>query len=153
MPPRPMFNLLGVTLLQPESVVQARVPGGAAALSALIDELRAALVRIYDGQQDSGARSLCVALAPGGRFELWLTREDEPVSPEESAEVRNLAASLRPPTVLDGPVALALVFAVGAEAPAEAQLTVPEEWRDILRASDSSLSVEQILTRLWSLTT
>lgn len=147
-----MFNLLGVTLLQPESVVEARVPDGAAALTALIDELRVGLGRIYDGQSDSGSRSLSVALAPGGHFELWLAREDEPVPPEESAEVRNLAATLRPPTVLDGPVAFALVFAIGAEAPAEAQLTLPDEWREILRASDSSLTVEQILTRLWSLT-
>jgi hypothetical protein len=147
-----MLTLLGVTLLQPETVVEARVPGGAAALSALIDELRSGLARLYEGHQESGARSLCVALAPGGHFELWLTREDDFVPPEESAEVRNLAARLRPPAVLDGPVALALVFAIGAEAPAEAQLTLPDEWLGILRASDSSLSVEQILTRLWSLT-
>lgn len=147
-----MFNLLGVTLLQPESVVQARVPGGAAALSGLIDELRTRLVRIYDGQEGSGSRSLCVALAPAGNVELWLARDDEPIAPEESAEVRNLAIGLEPPTVLDGPVALALVFAIGTEAPAEAQLTLPEEWHEILRASDSSLSVEQILTRLWSVT-
>lgn len=149
---RRMFNLLGVTLLQPESVVSARVPGGAPALASLIEDLRSELSELYEAHTESGSRSLCLACGPGERFELWLGSEDGQASAEERDRVTSLTQRVRPPVVVAGPIALALVYAVGAEAPAEAQLNMPEEWRAIVQASDSPLDVEQIVTRIWSLT-
>ncbi len=147
-----MFNLLGVTVLQPESTISARLPGGPSALSSLVDALRSELQQLYATHMESGARSLSLAVGPDGRLELWLASEDEQHSADERSRVHALASRLSPPLVLGGPVALALVYAVGPEAPAEAQLTLPNEWHAVLRASDSPLSVEQILTRVWSLT-
>jgi len=52
--------------------------------------------------------------------------------------------------VQGGPIALAVVFSLGTEPPPEAQLTLPDEWRAIIQASDTSIGVEQIITRLWA---
>lgn len=147
-----MFNLLGVTLLQPEATISARLPGGASALGALVDALRGGLEPLYGADAPSGARSLSLALGPPHRLQLWLAAEDGELTIEERARVEGLAEQLSPPRVVGGVVALTLVYAVGAEAPAEAQLTLPDEWRAVIEASDSALNVEQVLTRVWSLT-
>lgn len=147
-----MFNLLGVTLLQPEAIISARLPGGASALGSLVDALRGGLEPLYGAGAPSGARSLSLALAPPHRLQLWLAAEDGELTTEERARVEGLAEHLSPPQVVGGVVALTLVYAVGVEAPAEAQLTLPDEWRAVIDASDSALNVEQVLTRVWSLT-
>jgi hypothetical protein len=147
-----MFNLLGVTLLQPESTISARLPGGAVALGSLVDALRGKLEGLYASDPTSGARSLFLALAPAGRLQLWLAAADGELTSEERARVEALAEHVSAPELVGGPVALTLVYSIGEEAPAEAQLTLPDEWRAVVEASDSDLSVEQILTRVWSLT-
>jgi hypothetical protein len=145
-----MFNLLGVSLLQPETTLAARMPGGATVLGQFVSTLKEVLRDEYDDVIASGARTLCVALAPGPRFQIWLAAgEDEPCADEQAA-LERACSELEVPRVVDGPVAVALVFSVGSEPPAEAQLTLPDEWRTIVQASDTTLSVEQIITRLWA---
>jgi hypothetical protein len=146
----PMLKLLGVTVLQPEQVIGARVPGGADAIGALLTSLQRILHDAYADTTEPGSRTLSIALAPNRRLELWLATDDETAITEEEARLRELAQGVDAPDVVDGPVALALVFAVGTEAPAEAQLTLPEPWRRIVQASDTVINVEQILTRLWT---
>ncbi len=147
-----MFKLHGVSLLQPEQLISERLPGGAEALGALLTDVQTGLEALYAGADAQGARSLCLALAPNGQFELWLSSEDDAASTDEQARVKNLATRLSAPPVVGGPVALALVFSVGSESPAEAQLTLPDEWRAVIQASDEPLNVEQIITRLWAIT-
>jgi hypothetical protein len=85
-------------------------------------------------------------------MQLWLaaaTANDAP-SADEQAVLRELATTISVPEVHDGPIAIALVFAIGDEPPAEAELTIPDEWRAIIQASDTAPRVEQIITRIWS---
>jgi hypothetical protein len=146
-----MFNLLGVTLLQPEPVISARVPGGAEAIGALLTTIQDLLRSRYDDTTTSGSRTLCLALGPRRRIQLWLAAPpDDAASEDEQALLRELSERIVAPEVHDGPVALAVVFAIGAEPPAEAQLVLPDEWHAIIQASDTTLNVEQIITRLWA---
>jgi hypothetical protein len=145
-----MFQLLGVTLLQPEHVVSARVPGGAEAIGSLLTSLQNLLRDRYDDSTTSGARTLSIALGPEQRMQLWLAADEGNLSSDEQNQLRELSAGVTPPEVRDGPVALALVFSIGTEPPPEAQLAMPDEWRAIVQASDTTLNVEQIITRLWS---
>jgi hypothetical protein len=145
-----MFNLLGVTLLQPETILAARMPGGAEVLGLFVSTLKEVLRDQYDDVIASGARTLCVALAPGPRFQIWLAASEDESCGDEQLALQRACSELAAPRVVDGPVALALVFSVGSEPPAEAQLTLPDEWRAIVQASDTTLSVEQIITRLWA---
>jgi hypothetical protein len=149
---RSMFNLLGVSLLQPEHVVSARMPGGAGALGAFLTSIQDLLRARYDDSAPSASRTLCVAIGPQARLQLWLataTINDAP-SADEQAVLRELATHIPVPEMHDGPIAIALVFAIGDEPPAEAELTIPDEWRAIIQASDTAPSVEQIITRIWS---
>jgi hypothetical protein len=143
-----MFKLLGVTLLQPEQVFSARLPGGADAIGSLLTAIQALLRDRYDDNTVSGARTLSIALGPERRMQLWLAADEGSVSADEQGQLRELSARVNVPEVQGGPVALALVFSIGAEPPPEAQLTLPDEWRAIVQASDTTLGVEQIITRL-----
>ena len=145
-----MFKLLGVTLFQPEHVVSARLPGGAEAVGSLLAAIQALLRERYDDNTVSGARTLSIALGPERRMQLWLAADEQGISIDEQMLLRELATRVDVPEVQDGPVALALVFSLGAEPPPEAQLTLPDEWRAIMQASDTAIGVEQIITRLWS---
>jgi hypothetical protein len=145
-----MFNLLGVSLLQPETVLNQRMPGGASVLGPFVSTLKELLRDQYDDVMASGARTLCVALAPGPRFQVWLASDDDESCSDEQAAFVSACKDLTAPRVVDGPVALALVFSIGSEPPVEAQLTLPDEWRAIIEASDTAPSVEQIITRLWA---
>jgi hypothetical protein len=145
-----MFNLLGVTLLQPEAILAQRMPESATVLGAFLSTLKEVLREQYDNVIASGSRTLCVALAPGPRLQVWLAAGEDESCAEELAKLERSCLELTAPKVVDGPVALALVFAIGSEPPPEAELTLPDEWRDIVRASDTTLSVEQIITRVWA---
>jgi len=147
-----MFQLLGVTLFQPEHVVSARVPGGAEAIGSLLTSLQDLLRARYDDSTTSGARTLSIALGPERRMQLWLAADEGSISNDEQNQLRELSARVSAPEVHDGPIALALVFSIGTEPPPEAQLAMPDEWRAIVQASDTTLNVEQIITRLWAST-
>lgn len=143
-----MFALLGMTLLQPEQVIAARMPGGASALGQWLQAIQASLTELYAASDVVGCRSLTLGLGPDGPIDFWLAAEKEQPSIDEQAQVKATVADVPAPVVTDGPVALALVFSVGAEAPAEAQLAMPEAWRAVRHAAGKSLSVEEILARL-----
>ena len=145
-----MFKLLGVTLLQPEQVISDRVPGGAEAIGSLLTSIQALLRDRYDDSVASGSRTLSIALGPERRMQVWLAADESGISADEQSQLRELSTRVSAPEVKHGPVALALVFSIGSEPPPEAQLTLPDEWRAVVQASDTTLSVEQIITRLWS---
>ena len=143
-----MFKLLGVTFLQPEHVIGARVPGGAAAIGSLLTSVQELLRDRYDDNVGVGSRTLTLALGPDRRLQLWLATDEGTTSPDEQNQLRELATRLVPPEVQVGPIVLALVFSIGNEPPPEAQLALPDEWRVVLQTSDTTLSVEQIISRL-----
>jgi hypothetical protein len=145
-----MFNLLGVTLLQPETILSARMPESATRLGAFVSDLKELLRDQYDEVIASGARTLCVALAPGPRFQIWLAASEDESCAQELRALEQACSGLDAPRVVDGLIALALVFSIGSEPPVEAELTLPDDWRAIIQASDTAPSVEQIITRLWA---
>jgi hypothetical protein len=145
-----MFKLLGVTLLQPEPVISARMPGGAAAVGNLLAAIQEVLRERYDDNTATGSRTLSIALGPERRMQLWLATDEGSVSADEQSQLRELSARIEAPEVKEGPVAFALVFAIGSDPPPEAQLALPDEWRAVVQASDTTPNVEQIITRLWA---
>jgi len=142
-----MFSLLGVTLLQPEQVISDRLPGGASALGQWLQGVQSALADYY-GNAEVGCRSLTLGVGPDGPIDFWLAAEKQTPPLNEQAEVRALAAEVPAPVVVGGPVLLAMVFSVGAGAPPEAQLTMPDAWRALAQNANEELSVEDIVLRL-----
>jgi hypothetical protein len=146
-----MFKLLGVTLLQPEPMVAARLPGGAEALAALVQVVQGSLLSYYADSAVSASRTLTIAIGPQRRLQLWLSTDEGVPADAEHDHVQSLANRLTAPEVQGGPIALALVFTIGSEPPPESALAIPDEWRSIAQASDTALSIDQILLRVWSL--
>lgn len=144
-----MFELLGVTLLQPEAVIAARLPGGAEALAGFVQDVKASLENVYAMESESGARTLTLALGAAGRLGFWISAGDDAVPAHEEERLAELN-QVTVPHVVDGPIALALVFRVGPEALADVQLTLPDAWQAVVRASDTALTPEQIIARIWA---
>jgi hypothetical protein len=143
-----MFSLLGVTFLQQEQVIAERMPGGAAALGSWLQAVQGVLAEHYADSTLSGCRSLTLAIGPDGPIDFWLTAEKEQLPVEEQGQVRALVAETTAPIVTDGPVVVALVFSIGHDAPAEAQLTMPDAWRAVAQAAGKPLSIEEIVLQL-----
>jgi hypothetical protein len=83
-------------------------------------------------------------------MQIWLAAPDDAALADEQALLRELSAQIPVPEVHEAPIAVALVFTIGSEPPVEAELTLPDEWRAVIVASDTAPGVEQIITRLWS---
>jgi hypothetical protein len=143
-----MFALLGVSLLQPEELVARRLPGGADALGHWLQTLQAKLTKHYATAATLGCRSLTLAVGPNGPIDFWLAAEQTQPPVAEQAAIRELAAQVPCPSVTGGPIALTMVFSVGGEAPATAELAMPEAWRPIVETAGKPLSVDEILLRL-----
>jgi hypothetical protein len=146
---RDNFHLQQVMLLQPEDVMGPRLPGGAGALGQYLQAVQAALTQYYSTSEDSGPRSLIVALGPGGRAQFWLGASG-PASTNERASVRQLSAAIVPPVVQEGPVVLALVYSIGATPTPQQSLTLPTEWQEVVQRNGAPLPVDTIVERLWA---
>jgi len=144
-----MFHVQNVTLLQPEDVMQPRLPGGANALAAYFKAIELALNEHYSAGSVSGPRTLVLAVGPGGRAQFWLASPDA-LSADERDAVEGISARLTPPVVVDGPVILAVTYSVGVNRIAQQGLTMPSEWQAVVARTGGPLSVDEVVAQLWT---
>jgi hypothetical protein len=144
-----VFHLESITLLQAEEVVGVRVPGGSDELGGYLLAVRSLVANYYSSTQVAGPRALLIAAGPGGRVQFWLAAPDA-LSEEERARVHHLASAIPGPAVVEGPIALALVYSVGPTPVPQAGPTLPVEWQTIVRNNGGPLAVEAIVERLWA---
>ena len=143
-----MFHLQNVTLLQPEEVMEPRLSGGSDALSAYLKGVQDVLTSHYATSENTGARSLIIAIGPNARCQFWLVADS--LSPEEKEVVQDFSRLVQPPAVHEGPVILALAYSVGAEPIPPQELTMPTEWLAVADSAGGQLSVDDIVLKLWA---
>jgi len=139
-----------VVLLQPGSVIDQRVEGGA---DALADYLRqaglaaAAAVRLRPEQIPS-AGFLVFAARPAGRIRLWLDFKP-PLQAETSRAIERAIADAPTLPVKRGEVVFALRVGVWGARPPQAYAPAPQEWRDAAAQAGRKLDVESLVDRVW----
>jgi hypothetical protein len=143
-----VFHLQNITLLQPEHVIEPRLPGGTDALAQYIQTIKAALTAHYASSPASGPRSLVLAVGPGGRAQFWLASDGDLPSDERLA-VEGISSMTATPAV-NGPIILALLYSAGATPTAQQGLAMPTEWRAIATRANGPVSVDDIVAQLWS---
>jgi hypothetical protein len=107
-----------------------------------------ALAAHYGATEAPGERALFIAVGPHFKCQLWLAGRS--LLPGEQPAVEALAIAADPPAVQAGPVAVALIYTVGAASSSPEELTVPEAWRAVVEQAGRPLDIDDIILALWS---
>lgn len=141
-------NHLGVVLLQPSAVLEARV----ASVDAMADYIRQILAAASANVRDSGARQdvggyVVVAVKPGGQARLWLDFD----TLLDTRLRQALLQAAQTPTVFEvreGPVVFALRVSLFNGKGPKRLVPLPHEWRGV--SSDGTpLEVGALVARIW----
>jgi len=143
------YRMDGLTLLQPESTLRERVPGGAAAMQAYIEAINATAKRIVADSEPRrpGAGFVVLAVRPGGRSKVWL--DFWPLLPSQT-EARLLPALEKvAPFNASGLVVFAINASLWGAAPTNEKAPRPNEWTRITRERGVATNAETIVEALW----
>ena len=144
------YRMDGLTLLQPESVLRERVPGGAPAMQACIEAINATAKRIVAGSepQRPTAGFIVLAVRPGGRSKIWL--DFWPPLPSQT-EARLLPAleKVAPFDARGGLVIFAIDASLWGAPPTNEKAPRPNEWTRVTRERGAAADAETIVEALW----
>lgn len=140
---------LGVVLLQPSALVEARVPG----VDAMADYIQQVEAAAREAVQASAARQsvsgfVVVAVRPGRRSRAWLdfdTLVDLGLQRDIVARVQ----AVPPFEAKTGPVVFAVKLALWGAKPSKRQVPLPAEWRSA-RGEGVPQEVEALVEQLWA---
>lgn len=138
-----------IVLLQPEAVLQPRVPD-VQTLATYIDKATAQAARVAQQAQAGPPSSgfLVIAIRPGLRSNAWLDFQP-PLPPDLAAAVIRALRSVTPPAVRGGPVVLAIKAGLwGGGAPVR-DTPAPVEWRAAMDKAGRPLEPGALVERLW----
>lgn len=144
-----MFHLQNITLLQPEAVIEPRLPGGSEALGVYLQAVRAVLAEHYASSTETGARSLVIGIGPDDRAQFWLAAPGR-LSSDEYTSIQEISARVQAPQVVGGPILFALLYSVGAAPVLQDRLTLPTEWTAVAQRRGGPLDVDAIVNDLWA---
>lgn len=141
------YHSESVMLLQPDSVLQERVPS-VDALANYIKAVQATSDQALSGQAPSPTGGyLVLAVRPGGQSMVWL--DFKPALPAPTA-AKLRAAILAVPAfeAQNGVVVIALNSSLWG-APASSTFTSPQEWTDAMRGHDGPMEVGELVDKVW----
>lgn len=139
------YEMKGIVLLQPESVIQERV--SVEALVPFVHSVNEVAAQVLAGRDYNPAGGfLVIAIRPGNQSAVWV--DMDPVLPSElsSALVTRLRA-IPAPTVSGGPVVFAVGVGLAGGAPKNAP--APEAWKREAGAAGEPLKVDKLVERIW----
>lgn len=140
----------GIVLLQPESVLQQRVPD-VAALAAYIRAIESVAAKTVATSRPElrGGGFLVVAVRPGNESNVWL--DLRPGLPAQLA--KSLVSQIRAiptPAVSVGPVVLALKVSIwGGESPST-NMPQPSEWKRAAEAVGHPIETGALVEQIWA---
>lgn len=149
-----VFRPVGIKIYQADAAIESRVPGGPMRLGVYVHSLSRELREIFEarpaGEGFGGA--IVVIARPGPQTRHWLLTSTALPAALESA-IHEALATVRGPTVRDGPIAFALLFeAWGGHwtAPPAPALPTPPEWFERLGQAAQYPLDDADLDRIWA---
>jgi hypothetical protein len=143
------LRLTGVSLLQPEQVVGARVDS-APELATYVQALEKTAVAYFATLQPATPRAghLVIATKPVHATSAWVVFEPALPAAQADALIRRLR-DVPPVDTKDGPVVFALAVSIdGAAAPTE-PVPVIEEWSTAAQKAGKALSIDEVVLSTW----
>ena len=141
------YEMKGIVLLQPESVVQERI--SASALAPYTRSLNAAAANVFATQEHRPAGGfLVIAVRPGKQSAVWV--DIRPALP--TALAKELITRLRAvaaPDVSVGPVVFAIKASLwGGAAPVQ-HMPAPSEWTNAAQKARTPLETGELVELIW----
>ena len=139
-----------IVLLQPGTVIEKRVDGGADAMADYLKRLgEAATTAMRDNpQQIPSAGFIVVALRPEGRTHAWFDFKPS-LSEKTTAALSHAVESVPPTPVKSGDVVFALRVSIWGAKPPTAYAPAPQEWKDAAKQAGHKLDVDALVDQLW----
>jgi hypothetical protein len=138
----------GVVLLQPGTVVQARVPS----VDAVADHIKAIEAAAGEAVAGHAARQafsgfIVVAVRPGLQARAWLDF-DTLVDLDLQRQILAQVQAVKPFAAKDGLVVFAIKLSTWGASPSKRQVPLPPEWRKATR-DGAPQAVEALVLHLW----
>ena len=139
-----------IVLLQPGTVIEKRVEGGADAMADYLKRLgEAATGALRDNpQQIPSAGFIVVALRPEGKAHAWF--DFKPALGDKTiAALTHVVETVPPTPVKNGDIVFALRVSVWGAKPPTAYAPAPQEWKDAAKQAGHKLDVDALVDQLW----
>lgn len=143
------MQMFGVTLLQPEHVLQERV----SKVTDLSDYLKAVQATVAQAVAASpphrpASGFIVVAVRPGQKSNAWLDITP-PLSQQEASKVLAAAKNVRPPSVRGGVVVVAIKVGLWGGSESAAVSPSPTEWRAAATSAGKPMEVGALVEMVW----
>jgi hypothetical protein len=140
-----LYEMKGIVLLQPESVLEERV--SAKALAPFIHSINQIAAEVLAGRDHNPTGGfLVVAIRPGNQSAVWV--DLDPVLPSElSSALLTRLRAIPAPSVSGGPVVFAVGLGLAGGTPKNAPS--PEAWKREAEAAGRPLMVDELVERVW----
>ncbi len=141
---------LDIVLLQPGSLIEQRVDGGADAMAEYLKRLGEAETQAMreNPQQLPASGFIVVAVRPGGLAHAWF--DFKPTLSDKTATALAHVVETVPPTpVKDGNIVFALRVSLWGAKPPEKYAPVPPEWREAGKQAGHKLDLDALVDQLW----
>jgi hypothetical protein len=142
---------LDVVLLQPGSLIEQRVDGGADAMAEYLKRLGDAETEAMrqNPQQIPSSGFIVVAVRPGGLAHAWFDFKPA-LSDKTAAALTHVVETVAPTPVKSGNIVFALRVSLwGAKAP-EKYAPVPPEWREAGKQAGHKLDLDALVDQVWA---
>lgn len=144
------LNTYGIVLLQPDNILQERVPN-VEALSTYIGGIESAVSKSVQARPTFAPTSgfIVVAIKPGNKSNVWLDFAPA-LKPEDAAAVRAAARSVLTAPVKNGVVVFALSVGLWGGQKPTPMAPSPVEWRDAARLAGRPLETGALVESIWT---
>ena len=139
-----------VVLLQPGTLIEQRVDGGADAMADYLKRLGDAETDAMreNRQQIPSSGFIVVAVRPGGRTHAWFDFKPA-LSETTTAALTRVVETVAPTPVKSGNVVFALRVSLWGAKPPEKYAPVPPEWRDAGKQAGHKLDLDALVDQVW----
>jgi hypothetical protein len=141
---------LDVVLLQPGTLIEKRVDGGADAMADYLKRLGEAATEAMraNPQQIPSAGFIVVAVRPEGKAHAWF--DFKPALGEKTTAALSHVVETVPPTpVKSGDVVFALRVSLWGAKPPATVAPAPPEWKEAARQAGHKLDLDTLVDQLW----
>jgi hypothetical protein len=139
-----------IVLLQPGTLIEQRVTGGADAMAAYLKTLGAAATETMraNPQQIPSAGFIVVAIRPGNQTHTWFDFKPA-LSPATMAALAHTVATTPTMPVKSGEIVFALRVSLWSDKPPAAYAPAPQEWKDAAKAAGTKPDVDTLVDLVW----
>jgi hypothetical protein len=141
------YEMKGVVLLQPESIIQERI--SVTALAPYIRSVNAAAANVLATRKHPPTGGfLVLAVRPGNQSAMWLDLQPA-LAPDLAKALTARLRAVPAPTVQTGPVVFAIHASLWGGISPDGKMPAPEEWTQAARKAGKPVETGEVVELIW----